>query len=690
MDPAVTDELSKLDDGVAFRASPDHFHHTWARTFYSAPELYIRPESLEEIEKVTTLARRCRRRITTVGAGHSPSDLTCTSSWMVNLDKFNKILSVDRETGLVTMQAGIRLFQLSEELDKLGLAMPNLGSINEQSIAGAISTGTHGSTLLHSILSSSVTRLKITLSNSQTVTCSPDENEDLFRAALCSLGALGVITEITFLAVPAFSLHWKQTLYPHKHVIDTWNTNLWTQGEFVRVWWYPYTRRATIWHASKTTQPALDLVHKAASFDSAFGYHVYHNLLYIAQWVPRILPWVEWFITGMQFGFSAGEQTTIEAIQPSRQALLMDCLYSQTVNEWAIPLHNGPAALRRLTSWLNRLPPTDPEYVEHGIPYSAEGLWVHAPIEVRVSNTTLKLENNDGSSRKSVRPHLDTSAKDGPTLYLNATLYRPYNMDPPCLARYYQAFEYLMRDLDGKPHWAKNFETTNEELKGMYGDDLKSWLNVRNEADPEGMFVGAWHREHILGDDQPRFALEEAEVDRKPMRKGGVEIFGELASKTAQKERDEASEPPIAVSENVSSYSSQSSFDLLNSSEATESQHLPNSSSNGTKGKGLAEAMEEVSLNSGATEAVTPAATIATLNSSISSIEAVLRDLADSQTVTSENTASSTPDGSFQKKPEEITSASEEAAATEEAALVAEFWAGAAAAKQEAARKAEA
>ncbi|KFY23231.1 hypothetical protein V493_05993 [Pseudogymnoascus sp. VKM F-4281 (FW-2241)] len=681
MDSAIANELSKLDDGIAFRASSDHFHHTWARTFYSAPELYIQPQSLEEVEKVTTLARRCRRRITTVGSGHSPSDLTCTSSWMVNLDKFNKILSVDRETGLVTMQAGIRLFQLAEELNKLGLAMPNLGSINEQSIAGAISTGTHGSTLLHSILSSSVTRLRITLSNSQTVTCSPEENEDLFRAALCSLGALGVITEITFLAVPAFSLHWQQAIYPHKHVLDTWNTNLWTQAEFVRVWWYPYTRRATVWHASKTTRPSSDLPHKPAYFDSSLGYHIYHNLLYFAQWVPRILPWVEWFISGMQFGFSTGPQTTIQAIQPSRQALLMDCLYSQTVNEWAIPLRNGPTALRRLSSWLNRLQPTDPEYVEHGIPYSAEGLWVHAPIEVRVSDTTLKLENNDGSSRKSVRPHLDTSAKDGPTLYLNATLYRPYNMDPPCLARYYQAFEYLMRELDGKPHWAKNFETTNDTLKKMYGDDLKSWLNVRSETDPEGMFVGAWHRKHILGEEQPRLALEEAEIDRKPMRKGGIEIFGELASTTPQTERNEAGESPIPVSENVSSYSSQSSFDFLNSSEAAESQHLPHT--NGTKGKGLAEATEEVAANGDATEDATPSATIATLTSSISSIEAVLRDLADSQTTRSDDTAASTPDSSPQEKSEETTSVSEEAVPGDEAALVEEFWVGAAAAKAE-------
>src|SRR5271169_6747031 len=156
LDPAISEELDKMDDGIPFRAYSDHSHHTWARTFHSSPELYIKPQSVSEIEKAITLARRCRRRLTTVGCGHSPSDLTCTSSWMINLDDFNKILSVDKKSGVVVMQSGIRLWQLGNELDKHGLAMPNSGSTDHQSIAGAISTGTHGSTLYHGILSTSV------------------------------------------------------------------------------------------------------------------------------------------------------------------------------------------------------------------------------------------------------------------------------------------------------------------------------------------------------------------------------------------------------------------------------------------------------------------------------------------------------------------------------------------------------
>jgi D-arabinono-1,4-lactone oxidase len=512
MDPAVRTELERLDDGIPFRAVTNYTQSTWARTFHSSPELYIQPESIAEVGKLVNLARRCRRRITTVGCGHSPSDLTCTSSWLVNLDNFNKILSVDKERCVVVMQSGIRLFALGEALDKIGLAMPNLGSINDQSIAGAISTGTHGSTLRHDILSGSILSLKIILANGKTEFCSPTQNSELFRASLISLGALGIITEITFQAVPAFTLAWQQIVDTDVKMFDTWNTTLFTQTEFVRVWWFPYTRRAVVWTAEQTYEPPRPP--PKSYYDAWLGYHVYHNLLYLAQFVPRTLPFIEWFVFGMQYGFKAGSTTS--AIQSSRQALLMNCLYSQYVNEWAIPLSKGPEALHRLSSWLNRLTPDDPDYVQHRIPFSAEGLWVHAPVEVRVTDT---------SNSTTPRPHLDPTCTDEPTLYLNATLYRPYNSDPPCRDRYYEGFEYLMKDLGGKPHWAKNFEATGQEIEDLYGKELIKWRNIRDESDPEGMFVGDWHRRHIMGNG-PRLPLEEVEVSRIKLWKGGIKVQG--------------------------------------------------------------------------------------------------------------------------------------------------------------------
>jgi D-arabinono-1,4-lactone oxidase len=514
--PPAAAQIIHCADGIAFRARQNHVHRTWAKTFSSLPELYIQPQSIAEVEKMVNLARQCRRRLVTVGSSHSPSNLTCTSSWLVNLDNFNKILSIDTKTSVAVMQSGIRLYALCEELEKHGLTMPNLGSINEQSIAGVISTGTHGSTLRHGLVSESILALKITLSNGKTEQCSADENPDLFRAALLSLGALGIITEITFQAVPSFTVRWKQVIDSDLKIFNSWNRELWTQAEFVRVWWFPYTRRAVVWDAEKTDEPKRDPI--KGYYDGSLGYYVYHNLLYIAHFVPRILPWVEWFVFGMQYGFANGSTTS--AIQPSRQALLMNCLYSQYVNEWAIPLHKGPEALRRLSSWLNNLDASDPDYVPHNIPFSSQGLYVHAPVEVRVTDTSLR-----GISTS--RPFLDPTLEDGPTLYLNATLYRPYLNDPPCRERYYQAFEWLMMDLGGKPHWAKNFDTAVVDIEKLYGKDLEAWLKVRTESDPEGMFVGPWHREKLLKGDKI-LPFEEVEISRFAGPGGGLRVLGKI------------------------------------------------------------------------------------------------------------------------------------------------------------------
>lgn len=515
LDQRVRDTIQKhSSDDIPFRATTSHAHKTWARTFTSKPELYIRPQSVREVQKAVNLARQCRRRITTTGAGHSPSDLTCTSSWLVNLDDLRDIIHHDTDTNIVHFQAGIRLWQLGEELDRMGLAMPNLGSINEQSAAGVISTGTHGSSLRYGLISQSIVELVIVTADGQARTCSRTENNELFRAALLSLGALGIIVEIKFQTSPAYSLKWDQTIDSDAIMFRDWNSTLWDRGHFVRVWWFPYTRRSVVWTANVTTEPHRDPPRDG--YDGTLGYLVYHNLLWLAHYVPRVLPWVEWFVFGMQYGFRDGSTTS--AVQPQRKALLMNCLYSQYVNEWAIPLSKGPEAIRRLSCWLNNLQPGDRDYCEHRIPFSSRGLWVHAPLEVRVTDTSRFLPNIDGTGVES-RPYLDPTCKDGPTLYLNATLYRPYDLDPPSLERYYEAFEWLMRDLGGKPHWAKNFAQVNfKDVEDMYGEDLEAWRAVRDKMDPRGLFVGSWHRRYVLGGESP-LPLEERE-ENKVLRKG--------------------------------------------------------------------------------------------------------------------------------------------------------------------------
>jgi D-arabinono-1,4-lactone oxidase len=573
MDEKLALEIDRIDPTTPFRATSKHTHHTWARTFTSHPELYIRPRTLAEIRKVVRLAQACRRRVVVVGCGHSPSDLTCTSSWLVNLDHYARVVDVDRAAKRVTVEGGIRLRQLNAEANRHGLTMPNLGSIDVQSIAGAMATATHGSSLWHGLLSDAVRSLKIVLADGRVVQCSATENRELFSAALVSLGALGIVVEVEFQMIDACNIEWTQTLRSLDDVLDNWNGSLWRQKEYTRIWWMPYMKRAIVWSAEKTEKAV-----RAAEegwYGGSVGFHTYHNLLWLSNYVPSLLPWIEWFVFGMQYGFRTGATTS--AVEPLQKGLLLNCLYSQFVNEWALPLSRGPEAITRLSAWLNRESPAI-----HRIPFSNKSLYVHCPIEVRVSDTTVNPDR--------VRPLLDNTCADGPTLYLNATLYRPHLQDPPCRDRYYEAFEWLMQDLGGKPHYAKNFlYVAADEFQNMLGDGLQQWARIRNEVDPEGMFVGEWHRRNLgLGGPTARFALEEREIGRFDARDGGKVWVGEVAAPnisaafreesveggdmstiTPTASQVQQQQPMREVSPSASS--STSSFDMMHGSEAERS-----------------------------------------------------------------------------------------------------------------------
>jgi len=355
--------------------------------------------------------------------------------------------------------------------------------------------------------------------------------------------------------VDNYNVEWEQRLVPLSDVLSRWNGSLWAK-EFTRVWWMPYMKRAIVWSAERTEKPVR--APEETWYGGSVGFHTYHNLLWLSNYIPWILPTVEWFVFGMQYGFSPGVSGT--AVQELSDALLMNCLYSQFVNEWALPLHKGPEAITRLSAWLNG------EKGGGGIPFSSRGLYVHCPIEVRVSDSTVK---------GTPRPFLDNTCKDGPTLYLNATLYRAYLQDPPCRARYYEAFEWLMRDLGAKPHYAKNFQyTSSEHMQEVLGEDLKKWMKVRNESDPEGMFVGAWHRETFGLGLPSDLALEEHEVSRSTASNGGQYWIGKVDGGEAVTFATQETPRAPEATDSPTPSSSGESFDMIAGAEAEKSTFL--------------------------------------------------------------------------------------------------------------------
>ncbi|VEU22777.1 DEKNAAC103832 [Brettanomyces naardenensis] len=511
-------------------------HSTWARTFRCTPQYYFQPSTVSEIISIVNAARKAGKSIMTVGAGHSPSDLTFTNDWVVNLDKFNKVIaekpSKDAKYTDLTVEAGIRVFQINKILASKGLAIQSLGSISQQSIAGIISTGTHGSSPYHGLVSQQIVDITLVNGLGKLVRCSSTENPTLFRAATLSLGKIGLIVYVTIRTVPSFNLRSTQEVISFDTLLDQFE-RIWTSNEFVRVWWFPYTERCILWRASKSTEPISNP--RPSWYGTKLGRFFYETLLWISVHLfPRLTPYVEKFVFARQYGTKETYGHGDVAVQYSVDGLNMDCLFSQYVDEWAAPLTSGPEIIRSLRNSIEEARKTG-------------DFFVHSPIEVRCSNTTCSNTSDlpDLTKRtptssgpifgNQLKPLLDNTPKlkwapqdkvtnSQLTLYINATMYRPFFTESP-IKKWFTVFEETLDAAGGKPHWAKNFIGSSEtatdinrkdsdmlgfkgKIEQWYGDDLKTFQRIRKETDPDGVFLSGipWARRNGI--------VEEDEIER--------------------------------------------------------------------------------------------------------------------------------------------------------------------------------
>jgi FAD/FMN-containing dehydrogenase len=172
----------------------------WSRTFAGRPARYVRPTSEEEICKAVGTAERVR----VVGGGHTFNASPLTEHTLVSLDRYNKVLAVDREQKVVRAQAGIRLRDLMPQLEAHGLDLPVLGSTNAQSLAGLVATDLHGTGRDHGFLSEQILALRVVNARGEAHTLR--RGEPAFHAVLGGLGCCGVVTEVELQCVAAYNL----------------------------------------------------------------------------------------------------------------------------------------------------------------------------------------------------------------------------------------------------------------------------------------------------------------------------------------------------------------------------------------------------------------------------------------------------------------------------------------------------
>ena len=189
----------------------------WSREQAFTPDRFATPRSTEDVTEEVVRAADAGQVVRVAGAGHSFTDAVVTDGTLLSLDAMDRILDADAATGLVRVQAGIRLHALSDRLAARGLALENLGDVNMQSLAGAAATGTHGTGAKLRNVSAAIEAVQVVAGDGTVHEL--DGGDDLL-AARVSIGALGVVTEVTLRAVPLYTLRGVDEPRPLGEVIE--------------------------------------------------------------------------------------------------------------------------------------------------------------------------------------------------------------------------------------------------------------------------------------------------------------------------------------------------------------------------------------------------------------------------------------------------------------------------------------
>jgi L-gulonolactone oxidase len=355
------------------------------------------------------------------------------------------VVSADTGRGLVTVRAGTPLHRLHTLLAERGLAMSNLGDIDRQTIAGATSTGTHGTGTRFGGLATQIRGLELVLADGSVVTCSADERPDLFECARVGLGALGVITAVTLQCEPAFVLAADERPMPLEQAVAGID-DLAADNEHFEFYWFPHTdvaltKRNNRLRAGQDVQPLGRF--KEWLDDEFFSNTVYNLTCTLASRRPRMVPRLN------RMAAKLLSARTFAA--PSHEVFVSPRRVRFVEMEYSVPRGAFLPAFRAIQDVIDR-----------------EQLLVSFPIEARiVAPDDIPLSTAYGEERAYLAIHM-------------------FRGEP--FERYFRAVEARMRELGGRPHWGKMHWRTAQDLRPVY-PGFDEFLAVRDRVDPERVFT---------------------------------------------------------------------------------------------------------------------------------------------------------------------------------------------------------
>jgi FAD-linked oxidoreductase len=425
----------------------------WAGDQSCEPAAVERPADARGIAEALERAADAGRRVRVAGSGHSFTDAACTEGFQLSLERMNRVLDVDRAAGRVRVEAGITINALSAALAQHGLALENLGDIDVQTIAGAISTATHGTGARLPNISAQVESVELVLADGSTLTCAAsDADPTAWLGARVGVGSLGVVAAVTLRCVPAFTLRGVDRPAPLDETLDRLE-ELGEANDHFELFTFPYTRTALTRTNNRVDEPPRPRSRgRAYAEDVLLTNHAFHAFCLAGRAMPRLIPQLNRLVTRL-----AGSNVRVDR---SDRIFASPRLVRFTEMEYALPRERTAEAVRRVMATIEE-----------------RGLQVPFPIEVRL------VAPDDA---------LLSPAHARPTGYVAVHMFKGMEWEP-----YFRAVEQIMDDYDGRPHWGKRHFQTATTLRTRYPrwDDFQA---LRTRLDPTGRFANAY-TDRVLG-----------------------------------------------------------------------------------------------------------------------------------------------------------------------------------------------
>ncbi|KAJ3937682.1 MAG: gulonolactone oxidase Lgo1 [Lentinula lateritia] len=431
----------------------------WAETFICTPLAIFEPRNEYHCELILELARREGKVVRVTGVGHSPSDLACTNEFMLRTTHLNRVLTVDKQERRVVVQGGITLHQLHASLAQHGLAMINLGSISDQTLAGIVTTASHGTGIDYGVMSTQVISMIVLLADGSRVYCSRNEQPDLFLATVCGLGSTGLILNIELEVESSFHLEevlesrsFEDTLSNLKQLVHS--------SEHTRFFWFPATDMMRVSMSNRTHETKRP--GGSWFYDSFMGYHLVQLLLFLGIFFRTCNTWAvllaSWLVSSVS-----------SRVDDSYRVFNVECRYLQHTTEWAIPYENVEPCLRKLRKYFHEIL-VDPRERPH------------FPIEIRFS----------APDDIWLSPSYNQQ-----TCWIGIVQYKPYGFNIP-YRKLFEGFENILSVYQGRPHWAKAHKIGPQEFRTLY-PHFEDFLQVLQKVDPKGLFRNEYMQRHFFG-----------------------------------------------------------------------------------------------------------------------------------------------------------------------------------------------